>query len=55
MNPIRPRKVGHWWAWYCRIPRCGDFSGAAYRAPGTAADAGRAHLHLWHTHGDATT
>lgn len=44
--PIRVRKIGPWWHWYC--PLCHDHSPGSRSAAG-AADGGRAHLSFWHT------
>lgn len=46
--PIRVRKIGPWWHWYC--PLCHDYAtDPGYRSAAGAADGGRAHLSLWHT------
>ena len=54
MSPVTVRKLGLWWLWYCQIPTCLDHAGHGhgydlYLTPAAAADAGRAHHHLWHT------
>lgn len=48
-RPVTVRKLGPWWLWYCQIPACLDHAGHGYFTPAAAADAGRAHHHLWHT------
>ncbi len=48
--PILVRKIGRWWLWYCQLPDCLDHGPLAHSDPGCAADAGRDHYYLWHTH-----
>lgn len=47
-RPMKVRKVGRWWLWYCQHPACLDHAVHGLALPGVAADHGRAHLRLWH-------